>query len=173
MNYQGTKTLEVLMTKHRLALGIALAVICGFLAIGAARIGNQVGYVVDNPTITIAGVTVDTTETPTTNAHEAQVQWKFGTISGTYTTCTAQAKTSYDGTNYLLFGTTVALTMTTNATTAWTLIAQGPNGSTPAVTTSSPSGTVALGFGQLTKFTFACSGAYGTSAPVTVTVIYR
>jgi len=40
------------------------------------------------------------------------------------------------------------------------------------VTTATVSSTAALGFGQLTKFTFACS-AYGTSAPVTVSVIYR
>jgi hypothetical protein len=42
-----------------------------------------------------------------------------------------------------------------------------------ALTTSAASSTAALGFGQLTKFTFACSGGYGTSAPVTVSVIYR
>jgi hypothetical protein len=30
-----------------------------------------------------------------------------------------------------------------------------------------------LGFGLSTKYTFACSGGYGTSAPVTVSTIYR
>ena len=81
-----------------------------------------------------------------------------------------QAKTTYDGTTYLTLGSAVAVTATTGTGTAWSLFAQ--NGTTN-VTTSSPSTTVALSFGVKTKFTFACSGAYGTSAPATVSVIYR
>jgi TRAP-type uncharacterized transport system substrate-binding protein len=127
--------------------------------------------VTDKPAITIAGATADTTSTPTTTAHEAQIQWTFGTVTGTYTTCTAQAKTSYDGSTWLTLGSAVSLTVTTGAVNAWTILEQGASES--ALTTSAVSSTAALGFGQLTKFTFTCSGAYGTSAPVTASVIYR
>jgi hypothetical protein len=128
------------------------------------------GVIVAAPTITIAGATVDTDASPSTGATAAHVQWKFGTVAGSYTTCTAQAKTSYDGTNFLTLGTAVTVTATTGTMNAWTILAQGP---TTSVTTSAVSATAALGFGQLTKFTFACSGGYGTSAPVTVTAIYQ
>jgi len=128
------------------------------------------GVVTDTPGITIASATADTTSTPTTSAREAQIQWTFGTVTGSYTTCTAQAKTTYDGTNYLTLGSAAALTVTTGTVNAWTILEQAP---TTSVTTSAVSSTAALGFGQRTKFTFACSGAYGTSAPVAVSVIYR
>lgn len=126
--------------------------------------------IVDTPTITIAAVTADTTVTPTTTAREAHIQFTFGTVTGTYTTCTVQAKTSYDGTNFLTLGTAVSVTVTTGTINAWTLIEQV---GTTSVTTSAVSSSAALGFGQSTKFTFACSGAYGTTAPVTVSAIYR
>jgi hypothetical protein len=128
------------------------------------------GVVTDTPAITIASATADTASTPTTTAHEAQIQWTFGTVTGTYTTCTAQAKTSYDGSTWLTLGSAVSLTVTTGAVNAWTILEEVGAGS---VTTSAVSSTAALGFGQATKFTFACSGGYGTSAPVTVSVIYR
>jgi hypothetical protein len=128
------------------------------------------GAVTDTPAITIAGATADTTSTPTTTAHEAQIQWAFGTVTGTYTTCTAQAKTSYDGSTWLTLGSAVSLTVTTGAVNAWTILEQTP---TTSVTTSAVSSTAALGFGQATKFTFACSGGYGTSAPVSISVIYQ
>jgi len=128
------------------------------------------GVVTDTPAITIAGATADTTSTPTTTAHEAQIQWTFGTVTGTYTSCTAQAKTTYDGSTWLTLGSAAGLTVTTGTVNAWTILEQAP---TTSVTTSSVSSTAALGFGQLTKFTFACSGSYGTSAPLTVSVIYR
>jgi hypothetical protein len=92
-------------------------------------------------------------------------------VTGTYTTCTAQAKTTYDGSTWLTLGSAVSLTVTTGAVNAWMILEQGASES--ALTTSAASSTAALGFGQLTKFTFACSGGYGTSAPVTVSVIYR
>ena len=144
------------------------------LALPAAGTNVQqrpTGVVTDTPAITIAGATADTTSTPSTTAHEAQIQWTFGTVSGTYTACTAQAMTSYDGSTWLTLGSAVSLTATTGAVNAWTILEQGASQS--ALTTSAVSATAALGFGQLTKFTFACSGAYGTSAPVTVSVIYR
>lgn len=125
--------------------------------------------VIARPTITIAGATVDSTASPTGNAREAQIFWKFGTVSGTYTTCTVQAKTTYDGTNYLTLGSAVAVAATTDTGTAWSLYGQL---GTTTVTTSASSTTVALGFGLFTKYTFNCS-VFGTSAPVTITVIYR
>jgi hypothetical protein len=121
------------------------------------------GAVVSSPTITITTTAADTTATPTSNAHEAQISWVFGTVVGSYTTCTVQAKTSFDGSNYLTLGSAATVTATTGTVNAWTILAQGP---TTSVTTSSVSSTAALGFGQLSKFSFACSGAYGTSAPV-------
>jgi hypothetical protein len=128
------------------------------------------GVVVDTPAITIAGGTATTTSTPTTAAHEAQIQWTFGTVVGSYGTCTVQAKTSYDGVNYLTLGSAVSVTATTGTVNAWTIIEQL---GTTSVTTSSASATAALGFGQATEFVFACSGGYGTSAPVSIAVIYR
>jgi hypothetical protein len=127
------------------------------------------GVIVDTPTITIAGASATTTATPTSSAHEAQIQWNFGTVNGTYSSCTVQAKTSYDGTNYLTLGSAAAVTVSSNALSAWTVIEQL---GTTSVTTSSVGSTVALGFGQLTEFTFSCS-SYGTSAPVSISVIYR
>jgi hypothetical protein len=131
---------------------------------------RPVGVVTDTPSITIAGAAASTSATPTTSAREAQIQWAFGTVGGTYSTCTVQAKTSYDGVNYLTLGSAVPVTVSTNALNAWTIIEELGTGS---VTTSAVSATAALGFGQLTMYTFACAGGYGTSAPVTVSVIYR
>jgi len=131
---------------------------------------RPVGVVTDTPAITIAGASADTAATPTTSAHEAQIQWSFGTVTGSYSTCTVQARTSYDGTSYLTLGAPASVTVASNAVNAWTVIEQL---GTTSVTTSSISSTAALGFGKLTKYTFACSGGYGTSAPVAVSVIYR
>lgn len=148
---------------------LSIALCCLLVFSGATTRNVPVVFTVDTPAITIAGATADTTATPTTAAREAQILWTFGTVSGTYSTCTAQAKTSDDGTNYLTLGSAAAITVTSNTVNAWTVIEQL---GTTSVTTSAVSSTAALGFGQLTKFTFACSG-YGTSAPVTITVIYR
>jgi hypothetical protein len=130
---------------------------------------RPVGAVTDTPAIAITNATATSGATPTTSAHEAQVQWSFGTVSGTYSSCTVQAKTSYDGTNYLTLGSPVTVTATTGAVNAWTLIEQlGTN----SVTTSAASSTAALGFGQATAFNFSCA-SYGTAAPVNISVIYR
>ena len=160
-----------------LLLSIALSVALTTMVIGppvavqAANVQPRAqGVIVDNPTITITTATADTTATPTTSAHEAQVFWSFGTVAGTYSTCTVQAKTSYDGSTWLTLGTAVTVTVTSSTNNAWTLIEQI---GTTSVTSSAVSSTAALGFGQLTKFTFGCSGTYGTSAPVTITAIYR
>jgi hypothetical protein len=127
------------------------------------------GVVVDAPAITIAGTAATTTATPTSAAHEAQIQWNFGAVSGTYSSCAVQLKTSFDGTNWLTLGSAASVTVTSNTLNAWTVIEQL---GTTSVTTSSVSSSAALGFGQLTEFSFSCS-SYGTSAPVSISVIYR
>ena len=130
---------------------------------------RPVGVVTDTPAITITNAAATTSATPTTSAHEAQVLWTFGAVSGTYSTCAVQAKTSYDGVNYLSLGSPVSVTATTGTVNAWTLIEQL---GTTSVTASTASSTAALGFGQVTQFTFSCS-SYGTAAPVSINVIYR
>ncbi len=130
---------------------------------------RPVGAVTDTPAIAITNATATTSATPTTSAHEAQIQWTFGTVSGTYSSCTVQAKTSYDGTNYLTLGSPVTVTATTGTVNAWTLIEQLGASS---VTSSTASSTAALGFGQATAFSFSCS-SYGTAAAVNISVIYR
>jgi hypothetical protein len=127
------------------------------------------GVIVDTPTITIAGASATTTATPTSSAREAQVLWNFGTVTGTYSSCTVQAQTAYDGVNFLTLGSAASVTVTSNTLNAWTVIEQL---GTTSVTTSSVSSTAALGFGQLTRWALACS-SYGTSAAVSVSVIYR
>jgi hypothetical protein len=128
------------------------------------------GYILDNPTVSIAGATATTGATSTTGATTAHVTWVFGTVSGTYTTCTVQAKTTFDGVNWLTLGSAASVTATTGAVNAWDIYQQAPV--TSGVTTTTVSSSAAAGFGQLTEYTFACS-AYGTSAPVTISVIYR
>jgi hypothetical protein len=127
-------------------------------------------YILDNPILTIAGATITTSPTSTTGATTAHLTWVFGTVSGTYTGCTVQAKTSFDGATWLNLGSAAAVTVTTNAVNAWDIYQQAPV--TTGVTTTTVSSTAAAGFGQLSEFTFACS-AYGTSAPVTITAIYK
>lgn len=129
---------------------------------------RDTGVVVDTPTVTIAGVTVDTTPTASASAHSVIVQFKFGTVVGSYSACTVQAKTSIDGgASYLTLSTAASITATTGTANTWMVTDKGP----ASGNTSTPSTSASIGFGQLTKFTFACSG-YGTSAPVTVTTIY-
>jgi hypothetical protein len=128
------------------------------------------GYILDNPILTIAGATTTTSPTTTTGATTAHQTWVFGTVTGTYTGCTVQAKTSFDGVTWLNLGSAAAVTVTTNAVNAWDIYQQAPV--TTAVTTTTVSSTAAAGFGQLSEFTFACS-AYGTGAPVTITAIYK
>jgi hypothetical protein len=127
-------------------------------------------FVVDNPTITISGASATTTASTTSAAREAQIQWVFGTVVGTYSTCTIQLQTSYDGgTTWLTLGGAASVTVASNAVNAWTVVEQLGNTS---VTTSTPSAAAALGFGQVTRGAFSCT-SYGTSAPVAITVIYR
>lgn len=121
------------------------------------------------PNITIAAATVDTEIFNTSGATSLHTQWKFATVTGTYTTCTAQLKTSYDGgITFLTLGTAATVTTTTGTVNAWTVLVQAPV--TTGVTTSAVSATVALGFGNISKFTYACS-VYGTTAPVSIAVL--
>jgi hypothetical protein len=128
------------------------------------------GYILDNPTISIAGATATTSAASTTGVTTAHIAWVLGTVSGTYTTCTVQAKTTLDGVNWLTLGSAASVTATSGAVNAWDIYQQAP--ATSGVTTTTVSSSAAAGFGLLTKYTFACS-AYGTSAPVTISVIYR
>ena len=128
------------------------------------------GYILDNPLLTIAGASISTNPTSTAGAATAHVTWVFGTVSGTYTGCTVQAKTSFDGVNFLNLGGAAAVTVTGNTVNAWDIYQQAPVST--GVTTTTVSGAAASGFGQLTEYAFACS-AYGTSAPVAITGIYK
>ena len=128
------------------------------------------GYILDNPILTIAGASVTTKATSTTGATTAHLTWVFGTVSGTYSSCTVQAKTSFDGVNWLNLGSAASVTVTSNAVNAWDIYQQAPV--TSGVTTTTVSNSAAAGFGQWSEYTFACSG-YGTSAPVTITGIYK
>jgi hypothetical protein len=128
------------------------------------------GYILDNPLLTIAGASISTNPTSTTGATTAHVTWVFGTVAGTYSTCTVQAKTSFDGVNFLNLGSAAAVSVASNAINAWDIYQQAPV--TTGVTTTTVSSTAAAGFGQWSEYTFACT-AYGTSAPVTITVIYK
>jgi hypothetical protein len=158
-----------------IAVGLLLAACCllptalHVRAAGANVQPRPTGVIVDTPTITIAGASATTTATPTSSAHEAQIQWNFGTVSGTYSTCTVQLKTSFDGTNWLTLGSAASVTVTSNTLNDWTVIEQL---GTTSVTTTTPSSSAAAGFGELTEAVFSCS-TYGTSAPVTISVIYR
>ena len=128
------------------------------------------GYILDSPVLTIAGATRTASPTSTTGVTTAHLSWVFGTVTGSYTGCTVQAKTSLDGTNFLNLGTAASITVTSNTVNAWDIYQQAPV--TTGVTTTAVSSSVASGFGQSTEYVFACS-AYGTSAPVTITAIYK
>lgn len=128
------------------------------------------GYIVDNPVLTIAGASITTNPTSTTGSTIAHLTWVFGTVAGTYSGCTVQAKTSFDGVNFLSLGSAAAVTVANNALNAWDIYQQAP--ATTGVTTTTVSSTAAAGFGQLSEYAFACS-TYGASAPVTVTAIYK
>lgn len=155
-------------------LGLIAALTFVFAVYGAPRPENRIqtySAIADSAAFTVGTATIDTPATPTTGSTSAQAYIAFDTVAGSFTTCTMQAKTSIDGTNYLTLGGAANVTITSTTKTYWAVLAQAP--STSAVTTSTPSTSAALGFGALTKFTIACSGGYGTSAPGTLTVVYK
>ncbi len=163
-----------------ISLGIAIGAV--LLALPALRLPQVMadaysshrfpvfGYIVDNPVLSIAAAGISTNPTPVTGVSAAHVTWVFGTISGTYSGCTVQAKTSYDGVNFLNLGSAASVSVSSNAVNAWDIYQQAPV--TTGVTTTTVSGTAAPGFGQYVEYAFACS-SYGTSAPVTITAIYK
>ncbi|MGD0128071.1 MAG: hypothetical protein ABSF46_22135 [Terriglobia bacterium] len=173
---------DMISGKSSTALG-ALLLVCGLALclvlplVGAAPAPQSanvqprpVGVIVDTPAIAIAGQSAQSTATPSTSAHEAQVIWTFGTVSGSCGTCTVQAQTTYDGATWLTLGSAASVTVSSGAVNAWTIIAQAPTSS--GVTAGDVSATAALGFGLYTQFAFACS-SYGANAPVSISVIYR
>ena len=128
------------------------------------------GYILDNPVLTIAGAGITTNPSSVTGSSTAHVTWVFGTVAGTYSGCTVQAKTSFDGVNFLTLGSAAAVTVTSNAVNAWDIYQQAPV--TTGVTTTTVSSSAAAGFGQWSEYIFACS-SYGSSAPVTISAIYK
>ena len=128
------------------------------------------GAMVGNPTITIAGATATSAYQSTTGTGAAHVQWVFGTVSGTYSGCTVQAKTSFDGVSWLTLGSAAAVTVATGAVNAWDILQQAP--ASTGVTVTTPSAAAAVGFGAYTEYAFACT-TYGTGAPVTISAIYK
>lgn len=111
---------------------------------------------------TITTVPFETNATDTFGMHQAAVQFKFGTVAGTYSTCTVQARTTYDGDNYYSLGSAVTLTVTSNTNNSWRIVeASGTGVSTTAAVT----------FGVKTKYAFSCS-SYGTTAPVVINAEY-
>jgi len=135
--------------------------------------GNPISFISDSYNLAIAGVTIDTQITSCSGIRECHAQWVFGTVVGSYTTPTIQAKTSLDSTNWLTIGTAITPTVSTGTLNLWSIWQEVANAGTPAVVTSAASATVALGFGAFLKFTFAASGGYGTSAPVVCTLILK
>jgi len=128
------------------------------------------GYILDNPVLSISGTSITTSPTSTAGAATAHITWVFGAVAGSYTGCTVQAKTSFDGVNFLNVGGAASVTVTSNAVNAWDIYQQAST--TSGVTTTTVSSSAAAGFGQLSEYAFACS-AYGTSAPVAITAIYK
>ena len=128
------------------------------------------GFITANPAIPITTGSATSAYHATTGVTSAHVQWVFGTVSGTYSGCTMQAKTSYDRTNWLTLGSAAPLTVTTGTLTAWDIYQPAP--SATSVTVTPPSSSAAMGFGAYTEYVFSCS-SYGISAPVTATVIYK
>ena len=136
----------------------------------SARRYPAFGYILDNPILTIAGASITTSPTSTIASTAAHVTWVFGAVSGTYTGCTVQAKTSFDGINFLTLGSAASVTVTSNAVNAWDIYQQAPVATGP--TTTAVSNSAAAGFGQLTEYAFSCA-AYGSGAPVKITAIYK
>lgn len=145
------------MVKPSMKTKLCLILACMLLSLSAFA-QTQSQQVVNATTATVSSTGFDTR-----GVHQLGIDWKFGTVVGSYTTCTVQAKTTFDGTNYLTLGSAVTVTVTSGQTNAWTLAE--PLG-------TSVSSTAANSFGTNTLLTFACSG-YGTSAPAAVSVMMQ
>ena len=104
----------------RIAMCIVFALLCSTPLLGQFR-SDDLQVFNDSQTITIAAATVDTNATRTPGIHVMSVQWKFGTVTGTYSTCTVQAKTTFNGSDYLTLGGATAVTVTTGTVNAWSI----------------------------------------------------
>ena len=168
--------------RNSLVISLGIAVIAVLLAVFTLRPPEvmadsysshrfpAIGYILDNPVLTIAGASITTSPTSVTGSTTAHVAWVFGTVTGSYSGCTVQAKTSFDGVNFLNLGSAASITAASNAVNAWDIYQQAPV--TTGVTTTTVSNSTAAGFGQWSEYAFACS-AYGTSAAVAITAIYK
>lgn len=126
--------------------------------------------IVNTESLTMTGGTsYNTNLVPSTTAHEAVVNLTFGTVVGSFGTCTAQLNTTSDGVSFQTLGAAQSITITSNHINAWTIIEQT---GTTSVTSGAVSATVALSFGQQSYLALACS-SYGTSAPATLSVTYK
>ena len=137
----------------------------------SANVYKPRGPVVDSQTLAILAATLSTIPTPSAGAMECDVCLVFGTVGGSYGTPTIQCYTSLDGINFLTLGGAITPVVTTGEINSWSIWA--PIGTNATVTTSAVSAAAALAFGLLTMFTFACGSGYGTSAPATITMIFR
>ena len=145
---------------------------------------SPVGAVIDNPVVSISNGATVTSSTPTSGTSTARVAWNFGAVQGAYSGCTAQAQTSYDGTNFVNLGAAAPLVVASNTLNAWaifelplTAAVVNPADTSGIAVTAVSSGTVPGNFvgssvGALTRFSFSCA-SYGSSAPVTISVSYR
>jgi len=160
--------------KWKLAAIIVLAAVAPLVWLAATYPSGPLlqpfASVVDTQTITVAGATITSNPITVPYVKSAHISWTFGAVVGSYTGCTVQAKTAYDGINFTTLGSAVSITVAGNTIEEWDIYEQ--MGSSSGVTTTTPSTSAALSFGQVTEFVLACSG-YGTSAAVTQNVIYR
>lgn len=122
----------------------------------------------DDQSFTLLAVSQDTNPTPSTGSTRADVEIKYGTVVGSYTTCTAQLKTTYNGTDFLTIGTASSVTVTSNTVNTFTVMGQAPV--TTGVTNGTVSASAALTIGRQVKITTACSGSYGTTAPYSFSI---
>lgn len=134
---------------------LLLLTACLLVALSAAAQTNS------QQTVNVLAATIDSAPVSTINVHELSVEWTFGTVTGSYTTCTVQPKTTLDGTTYLTLGSAFTVTVSTNRVNAFTV-------TEPLAATVSA--TAANSFGLNALLTFACSG-YGTSAPVALSIV--
>lgn len=161
--------------KKFLKFGALIAVAVGLYAVYSLPKARATP-VPEKFTMAIAGATITTPDTISIGAYRAHMVWEFGTVSGTYTTCTVQAVTTYDGNRFLKLGAATPVTVSTGQYNVWSIYGQAPDTivTTTAIQTGTdPTALTTTGFGQNTRYIFACSGAYGTSAPVTISTIYK
>jgi hypothetical protein len=97
-----------------------------------------IGYILDNPVLTIAGASITTSPTSVTGSTTAHVAWVFGTVTGSYSGCTVQAKTSFDGVNFLNLGSAASVTVATSAVNAWDIYQRSRLGSRPPPSVAPP-----------------------------------